>query len=82
VALDRIKTQIRADQIYANDDTGGLAGRYGEALANGLTVADVQAWPDVLQAVSAEDVMAAAQEVLDRRTAVTGHLETAGEQEQ
>jgi zinc protease len=82
VALDRIKTQIRAEQIYANDDTGGLAGRYGEALANGLTVADVQAWPDVLQAVTAEDVMAAAQEVLDRRTAVTGHLETAGEQEQ
>jgi zinc protease len=41
----------------------------------------VQAWPDVLQAVSAADVMAAAQEVLDRRTAVTGHLETAGEQE-
>jgi zinc protease len=81
VALDRIKTQIRAEQIYANDDTGGLAGRYGEALANGLTVADVQAWPDVLQAVSAADVMAAAQEVLDRRTAVTGHLETAGEQE-
>ncbi|MCE2739242.1 MAG: insulinase family protein [Rhodobacter sp.] len=82
VALDRIKTQIRAEQIYANDNTSALANLYGEALAIGLTVADVQAWPDVLQAVTAEDVMAAAQEVLDRRTAVTGYLEAAGEQGQ
>jgi zinc protease len=81
-ALDRMKTQIRAEQIYARDNTGALANLYGEALAIGLTVADVQAWPDVLQAVTAEDVMAAAQEVLDRRTAVTGYMEAAGEQGQ
>lgn len=81
-ALDRMKTQIRAEQIYARDNTGALANLYGEALAIGLTIADVQAWPDVLQAVTAEDVMAAAQEVLDRRTAVTGYLEAAGEQGQ
>ncbi|MFN7599444.1 MAG: M16 family metallopeptidase [Cereibacter sp.] len=81
-ALDRMKTQIRAEQIYARDNTSALANLYGEALAIGLTVADVQAWPDVLQAVTAEDVMAAAQEVLDRRTAVTGYLEAAGEQGQ
>jgi zinc protease len=81
-ALDRIKTQIRAEQIYADDNTSALANLYGEALAIGLTVADVQAWPDVLQAITAEDVMAAAQEVLDRRTAVTGYLEAAGEQGQ
>ncbi|MCA3440237.1 MAG: insulinase family protein [Rhodobacter sp.] len=81
-ALDRMKTQIRAEQIYARDNTSALANLYGEALAIGLTIADVQAWPDILQAVTAEDVMAAAQEVLDRRTAVTGNLEAAGEQGQ
>jgi zinc protease len=81
-ALDRIKAQIRAQQIYGNDNTSGLANRYGAALANGLTVADVQAWPEVLQAVTAEEVMAAAHEVLDRRTAVTGYLDTAEEQGQ
>jgi zinc protease len=82
VALDRIKAQIRAQQIYASDNTSGLANRYGAALANGLTVADVQAWPEVLQAITAEQVMAAAHEVLDRRTAVTGHLDAAEEQGQ
>ncbi|PZQ97788.1 MAG: peptidase M16 [Cereibacter sphaeroides] len=73
-ALERIKTQVRAAQIYAEDNVGGLAQRYGEALTSGLTVADVQAWPEALKAVNAEDVMTAAKEVLDRRNAVTGHL--------
>lgn len=72
--LARIKTQIRAATIYARDDAGGLANVYGEALAVGLTVKDVQDWPDVLQAVTEEDIMAAAHEVFDRRNAVTGWL--------
>lgn len=73
-AFARIKTQIRAQEIYARDSAGGLARRYGEALTTGLTLADVEAWPDVLQSVTAEDVMAAARKVLDRRQAVTGWL--------
>ena len=73
-AFARIKTQIRAGQIYARDNTNGLARTYGEALSTGLSVADVQAWPEVLQAVTPEDVMAAAAAVLDRRQAVTGWL--------
>lgn len=72
--LDRIKMQMRASQIYGQDDVGRLANRYGRALTQGLTVEDVQAWPDILQAVTAEDVMAAAREVLDRDKAVTGWL--------
>lgn len=78
-ALERIKTQIRAAQIYGMDNAEGLAQRYGEALAVGLTVEDVKAWPDVLQAVTADDVMAAANLVLNRDNAVTGHLEQAQE---
>ncbi|WP_253196222.1 pitrilysin family protein [Roseovarius sp. PS-C2] len=72
--LDRIKMQMRASQIYGQDDVGRLANRYGRALTQGLTVEDVQAWPDILQAVTAEDIMTAAREVLDRDKAVTGWL--------
>jgi zinc protease len=72
--LARIKTQLRAQAIYDRDDASSLARRYGAALAQGLTVADVQAWPEILQAVSAEDIMAAARDVLDRRKSVTGWL--------
>jgi zinc protease len=70
----RIKTQIRAAQIYAQDNVGGLARRYGEALAVGLTVEDVENWPTVLEAVTPEDVVQAAVAVLDKRRAVTGWL--------
>ncbi len=69
--LERIRTQLGASEIYALDSAEGLANRYGAALATGLTVADVEAWPEVLQAVTAEDVLAAAQEVLDPRSSVT-----------
>ena len=72
--LERIKMQLRAAQIYARDNVDSIANRYGRALTQGLTVDDVQAWPDVLQAVTADDVMAAARMVLDRRQAVTGWL--------
>lgn len=72
--LERIKMQLRAAQVYARDDVDSIANRYGRALTQGLTVADVQAWPDILQAVTADDVMAAARMVLDRRQAVTGWL--------
>ena len=72
--LDRIKLQIRAEQIYARDNAEGVANRYGSALAIGLTVEDVQSWPDVLDAVTAEDIMQAAEKVFDRRASVTGWL--------
>ncbi|PJF08620.1 pitrilysin family protein [Pseudorhodobacter sp. MZDSW-24AT] len=75
----RIKTQIRADQIYARDNSDGLARRYGEALAVGLSVQDVQDWPAVLDAVTAEQVQQAARDVLNRNAAVTGWLMPAAE---
>ena len=72
--LDRIKMQLRASQIYARDDVGDIARLYGGALTQGLTVEDVQAWPDLLQNVTEDDIIAAAREVFDRRQAVTGWL--------
>jgi len=72
--LDRIKRQIYAAQIYARDDVGDLADEYGRALTQGLTVADVQAWPDILQAVTEDDIMAAARSVFNRDRSVTGWL--------
>ncbi len=72
--FDRIKAQLRAKQIYDEDNTQGAAHRYGMALASGLTVQDVQDWPKVLDSVTPEDVMAAAA-LLDKRSSVTGWLQ-------
>jgi zinc protease len=72
--LSRIKTRLRAQEIYERDDVPALARRYGQALTQGLMVADVEAWPDILQKTTAGDIMKAARKLFDRRTAVTGRL--------
>ena len=72
--LARIKYQLRADEIYGRDNVDGIANRYGRALASGLTIKDVQSWPEVLQSVTADEIMAAARKVLDRNASVTGWL--------
>ncbi len=72
--LRRVKTQVRAAQIYALDSQESRARLYGRALTSGLTVDDVQAWPDALNAVTAQDVVAAARRILDRSVSVTGYL--------
>ncbi|MFV0361240.1 M16 family metallopeptidase [Tropicimonas sp.] len=77
--FERLKSQIRAQEIYRKDNLQGLAQIYGEALASGLGVADVQAWPDILQSVTPEDVMAAAGRLFDRRHAVTGYYDRPAE---
>jgi zinc protease len=72
--LARIKTQIRAAEIFALDNQEQLARRYGSALTQGLTIEDVQNWPSVLDAVQAEDLVAAAQKVFKKENSVTGWL--------
>lgn len=73
-ALARIKTQIRGAEIYARDNADGLGRSYGEALAIGLTVQDVQDWPAILDSITEDEVMEAARQVLRPETSVTGWL--------
>jgi zinc protease len=70
--MESIRTQLRASEIYAKDNVQGLARRYGAALTQSLTIADVQAWPDILQAVTEDDIKAVAAKVFDRNQSVTG----------
>lgn len=72
--LQRLKFQIRASRIYAEDSLSSLARRYGVGLTSGLTVEDIDVWPDVLQSVTEAEIMAAAERIFDRRTSVTGWL--------
>ncbi|MGR3570584.1 M16 family metallopeptidase [Brevirhabdus sp.] len=73
-ALTRIKRQLRASTIYGLDSLQGQTQRYGAALASGLTVEDVQAWPEILQSVTADQIMTAARDLLDKRRSVTGYF--------
>ncbi len=73
--LARLQRQYAAEDIYARDDASRRARRYGAALTTGLTVADEQDWPDVLQEVTGEDLQAAAQAVFRADRSVTGYAQ-------
>ena len=72
--LDRAKTRLIADAVYAEDNQATLARWYGSALATGQTVEEVTSWPDRIRAVTADDVQQAARTWLDRRRSATGYL--------
>jgi zinc protease len=73
-ALERAKTRLVADAIYAQDSQAMLARWYGSALATGLSMEDVRQWPARIEAVEPAAIVAAAVKHLDRRKAVTGYL--------
>jgi zinc protease len=72
--LDRIKAQARAAEIYGRDSLQGRAREYGVALTSGLTVEDVREWPALIEAVTEEDILAAAERLFDPARSVTGYL--------
>ncbi|HYW63455.1 MAG TPA: pitrilysin family protein [Bradyrhizobium sp.] len=72
--LERVKTQLIAEAIYAQDNQATLARWYGAAITTGLAIDDVRAWPERIRSVTAEQVRAAAQKWLDKKRSVTGYL--------
>jgi zinc protease len=72
--LERVKTQLIAEAIYAQDNQATLARWYGAALTTGLSIEDIRSWPDRVRAVTAEQVRDAAQKWLDKKRSVTGYL--------
>lgn len=72
--LERAKTGLIADAVYAQDNQATLARWYGAGLTTGQTVAEVSAWPDRVRAVTVAQVQEAARHWLDIRHSVTGYL--------
>ncbi|CAA0110878.1 putative zinc protease [Starkeya nomas] len=76
--LERAKTRLVADAVYAQDNQATLARIYGAALATGSTAEDVKDWPDQVKRVTAEEVRDAARRWLVPARAVTSQLLPAG----
>jgi zinc protease len=72
--LERTKTRLIADAVYAQDNQATMARWYGAALTTGATVNDVRSWTDRIRAVTAEQVQAAAKQWLEKQRSVTGYL--------
>lgn len=72
--LERAKTRLVADVVYAQDNQATLARWYGTALTTGSSVELIRTWPDRVRAVTAEQVREAAQTWLQKTRSVTGYL--------
>ena len=72
--LARSKRTMRASAIYARDGLRAAPRVIGRALVTGQTIADVEAWPERVQAVTAAQVLDAARAVFVERRSVTAVL--------
>jgi len=72
--LERVKTQLIAETIYAQDNQATLARWYGGAMTTGLSIEDIRTWPERIRSVTADQVRDAAQNWLDKKRSVTGYL--------
>jgi zinc protease len=72
--LERAKTRLIADAVYAQDNQATMARWYGAALTTGTTMEQVASWPKRLSMVTADAVREAAGAWLDKRRSVTGYL--------
>lgn len=72
--LERAKQRLIDSAIFARDSVAGPARVLGAALASGQMVADVEAWPDRIRAVTVEQVNAAAREIFNENRSTTGVL--------
>ena len=72
--LDRAQRRLIDGAIFARDSVSGPARVFGASLASGQTVEDVEAWPTRIQAVTIEQINAAARIVFRENTSTTGIL--------
>jgi zinc protease len=70
----RAQSRMLDEAVYARDSLTSAARIFGTALTSGRTVEDVEAWPERVSAVTAEQVNAAARAVLRTEGSVTAIL--------
>lgn len=70
----RAKTNMQSSAIYARDSLRAGPNIFGRALATGRKVEDVEAWPEHIDAVTTDQVNAAARRVLKEANSVTSIL--------
>ncbi len=72
--LERVKTQLIAETIYAQDNQATLARWYGGAMTTGLSIEDIRSWPERIRAVTADQVRGVVHKWFDKKRSVTGYL--------
>jgi zinc protease len=73
--FERAKTKLVANYTYQRDNQFQLAMDYGQGLSIGLSIADIEDWPNRVRAVTAPDVRNVAQRFVTLQQSVTGLMQ-------
>jgi len=76
--VQRAKERMQAEAVYARDSLSGGARTFGGALAVGMAIEEVEAWPERIGAVTVDQIKQAADTVFNINQSVTGLLLPAG----
>ncbi len=68
------KKRLAAQAVFARDPLSAGPRVIGQALTSGRSIEEVEAWPDRILSVTAEEIMLAARKVLNQNQSVTGLL--------
>ncbi|MFC4350698.1 M16 family metallopeptidase [Fodinicurvata halophila] len=74
--VERARQRLMDSVAYAQDSVSGPAHFIGRALTTGQSLEDIEAWPERIGEVTAEEVEAAAELVFDPDRSVTGVLKS------
>jgi zinc protease len=72
--VDRVKQRLQASALYSRDSLSGVARIIGTSMVAGRSLEEVEAWPERIGAVTPEEIMAVARQVLKDDAAVTAVL--------
>lgn len=72
--LDTARNRMIADTVYAQDNQASLARIIGVGMTTGLSLEDIQSWPEQLQSLTTDDIRNAAKRYLDGTRSMTGFL--------
>jgi zinc protease len=72
--LDRARASYLAEFVYTSDSQSRMARQYGWRLSTGMTIEDVEDWPERLKRVTVDDVRNAAHKYVVDKNSVTGYL--------
>jgi zinc protease len=72
--LDRARAAYLAEFVYTSDSQSRMARHYGWRLATGMTIKDVEEWPERLKRVTVDEVRNVARKYLVDKNSVTGYL--------
>jgi zinc protease len=72
--VESAKTRVKAEAVFASDSLYMVANIFGDAFTSDVSVEEVESWFDRIDAVTPEQINAAARLVLHPERAVTGVL--------